>query len=130
MANQMLRDLAVVSLFGALLVASAARAETKIVAAGGVLRLGHFTSANPDCTLSGSTVVRVTDAPTHGALKMKNERAFSYFGNNQSCNARRVDGVTVEYLPQRGFVGTDIVGLDVIYAGGYEWKNKYNIAVK
>jgi hypothetical protein len=120
------------AVLGSLMIASAAEAqsESKAVASGGVLRLAHFASVNPDCTSRGITVVRVNEAPTHGTVRMRRERGFTTFRNQQQCDDRRVDGVTVEYRPERGYLGADRVGLDVIFPTGNERLRVYNITVR
>jgi hypothetical protein len=101
------------------------------VAAGAVLTLGHYASANPDCTSRGKTVVRVETVPMHGSVHMVETTGFSHFTENyESCNSRRIAGVTVQYRPQRGYIGDDAVGLDVIYPNGFERRFSYTITVK
>ena len=46
------------------------------------------------------------------------------------CNSRRVEGVTVEYRPERSFLGADTVGLDILYPSGNERMSTYYITVK
>jgi hypothetical protein len=121
-----------VALLTSLMIASEAEAQTEIkaVASGTVLRLAHFASVNPDCTSRGVTVVRVTDAPTHGAVQIRRERSFTTFRKQQQCDDQRVDGTTVEYRPERGYLGPDRVGLDVIYPTGNERMRVYDISVR
>lgn len=120
------------ALLTSLMIASAAEAQTesKAVASGSVLHLAHFASVNPDCTSRGITVVRVTDAPSHGAVQTRRERGFTTFRKQQQCDDRRVDGITVEYRPERGYIGTDRIGLDVIYPTGSERTRVYEISVR
>ena len=85
---------------------------------------------NPDCTLKGKTTVRVTIAPAHGSVRLTDEKAFGDFWRPSPCSIRRVGGVTVEYRPERGFVGPDMVGLDVIFPSGDERSGTIYITVK
>jgi hypothetical protein len=116
----------------AMLIGSAASAQTsnKTMAAGGTLSLGHFGMVNPDCTLKGKTTVRVTIAPAHGSVRLKDEKAFGDFWRPSPCSTRRVEGVTVEYRPERGFLGTDTVGLDFFFPSGEERSGTFYITVK
>jgi hypothetical protein len=75
-------------------------------------------------------VVRVTEAPSHGTVQTRRERGFTTFRTQQQCDDRRVDGVTVEYRPERGYLGADRVGLDVIYPTGNERMRAYDISIK
>jgi hypothetical protein len=101
------------------------------MAAGTVLTLGHYASANLDCTSRGKTVVRVEAAPMHGSVHVVETTGYSNFtANYEICNSRRIAGVTVQYRPQRGFTGDDAVGLDVIYPSGIERRFSFTITVK
>jgi hypothetical protein len=115
MANRFQTITATASPLLASLIGFDASAQTynKTMVAGGAIALGHFASVNPDCSSKGKTTVRLTSAPAHGSVQLREGRAFAFFEGSgyQQCNSRRVEGVTVEYRPERGFVGTDTVGL-------------------
>jgi hypothetical protein len=98
--------------------------------AGGTLALGHYASVNPDCSSKGKTTVRLSSAPAHGSVRLREGRGFSLFQGYLQCNSRLVEGVTVEYRPERGFLGTDTVGLDILYPSGNERTSTYYITVK
>ena len=104
--------------------------SNKTMVAGGALALGHYASVNPDCSSKGKTTVRLSSAPAHGSVRLREGRGFSFFQGYQQCNSRRVEGVTVEYRPERGFLGADTVGLDILYPSGSERMNTYYITVK
>jgi hypothetical protein len=108
-----------------------AQSSTKTMVAGSFLRLGHYASVNPDCTSRGKTVVRLDAAPMHGSIRLLQQSNYSNFnGSYEICNSRRVAGITVEYFPKRGFIGSDTVGLDVIYPSGTEGHFTFTIYVK
>lgn len=113
-------------------VASGANAQgiVKIMASGSVLNLSNFASVNPDCTSRGKTVVRIVSGPAHGSITLRAGPAFSFFPRLPNCNSRKVPGVAVMYRPERGFVGTESVSLDVIYPSGNESSPSYAILVK
>jgi len=125
---------AAVSLLTACLIGFAADAQTfnKSMVAGGALKLGHYASVNPDCTSKGKTVVRLSVAPTHGTIRLREGKDFSFFNSplQQPCNTRRVEGVTVEYRPEHGFIGSDTVGVNAIYPSGNERTETFYITVK
>jgi hypothetical protein len=110
--------------------AADAQTESRTMAAGQVLHLGHFSSVNPDCTSKGTETVRISNAPAHGVVRMRTELAFSNFATQKQCEAHKVHGVTVEYLPEHGYLGSDTVGLDVIDPSGRERMRTYFITVK
>ena len=94
------------------------------------LIIGHFASVNPDCTSSGKTFVRVSRPPSHGSVTMKEGIGFSHFENKPQCDSTKLPGVTVDYLPERGFTGSDEFVLDVINQTGYEGLASYSITIK
>jgi hypothetical protein len=109
---------------------ASAQTYNKTMVAGGALALGHYASVNPDCSSKGKTTVRLSSAPAHGSVRLREGRGFSFFQSYQQCNSRRVEGVTVEYRPERGFLGADTVGLDILYPSGNERMTTYYITVK
>jgi hypothetical protein len=109
---------------------ASAQTYNKTMVAGGTLALAHYASVNPDCSSKGKTTVRLSSAPAHGSVRLREGRGFSFFQGYQQCNFRRVEGVTVEYRPERGFLGTDTVGLDILYPSGNERMYTYYITVK
>jgi hypothetical protein len=114
---------------------STAQAETvaRAVVAGGRLELGGYSSLNPDCSAQSYPTLRVTNAPQHGTVTTRKGKTFTYFPPNHplhDCNVHKVDGVLVDYRPERGFTGTDYFTIDAIYANGSERTIDYQITVK
>jgi hypothetical protein len=131
MVNRVRGVHAVVALCCSLSSAAQAQIANKTVAAGGVLKVVHYASVNPDCSSAGMPVVRLSVAPTHGAVGTTKASNFAHFsGAFDQCSARRVAGVSVEYRPERGFVGADSFSLDIIYASGRERVESFAITVK
>jgi hypothetical protein len=117
------------------LYASSAHASTwlKTMATGTTLEVGRYISVNADCSSTGYATVRVTTAPQHGALTTHKGKGFPYFAAGDShydCNMRKADAVLVEYRPEPGFIGTDYVSIDAIFANGGERMDDYQITVK
>ena len=100
------------------------------MATGSVLNLSNFASVNPDCTSKGKTIVRILNGPAYGSVALREGPVFSFFRNLPNCTSRKVSGVAVMYRPARGFVGTDLVNLDVIFPSGNERSFSYSITVK
>ena len=107
-----------------------AQGVVKIMASGGVLNLTNLASVNPDCTSKGKTTVRIVSGPAHGSITLREGPVFSFFPRLPNCNSRKVPGVAVLYRPERGFVGTNSVSLDVIYPSGNEHSESYSIQVR
>ena len=55
---------------------------------------------------------------------------FSHFRKTPECNSHKIQGITVEYIPERGFTGSDEFELDVIYQVGTEALVTYDITIK
>ena len=105
---------------GLLLSAVAAHAERGIPS-GKQLILFNATSVNPDCSALGNVEVRVAQGPEHGKVSIRRTRVFpNYAAVNlrSACNARRVAGVLVTYVSQRGYVGDDLVVIEVFFPNG------------
>ena len=134
MVSRILNASTIVALFVGLQSGSVAHAQSvsKTVAAGGLLKLGHYASVNADCSLLGMPVIRLSAAPTHGVVRTVKTSAFSHFTGApfDQCNSSRVPGVSVEYRPERGFAGTDSFSVDIIYASGRERVESFAVTVK
>jgi hypothetical protein len=131
-ANRFQAIASAASLLAASLIGFAACAQSynKTMPAGGALALAHYASVNPDCSSRGKTIVRLSSAPAHGSVRLKEGWGFSRFQGYQQCNSRRVEGVTAEYRPERGFLGADTVSFDVIFPSGKERMETYYVTVK
>lgn len=104
------------------LLSSMASAQAqKLVASGRPLLVYQAYSTNPDCTSAGAVVARVTESPEHGRATIRNGGVFPMFAESNVrsvCNRRRVPGIVVTYVSQRGYVGPDFVELEVLYPNG------------
>ena len=112
---------------------SAPAQAQRYVPSGGTVRLTFFCNINPDCTSSGNSTIRITRPPEHGRVVQSRTRDFCYFppSNPRSyCNNRRVPGVVVNYVAQRGYTGYDSVGVEVFYPGGAMRSGTFNIQVR
>ncbi len=104
---------------------------SKVGVADNTLIIGHFASAHPDCTSSGRTFVRISRRPSHAVITMREGVGFTYFEKMPQCNSTKLQGVTVEYLPERGYTGPDEFELDVISQyGGSEALVTYSLTIK
>ena len=61
---------------------------------------------------------------------MREGLGFSHFPKTPECDSHKIQGVTVEYIPERGFTGSDDFELDVIYQVGTEALATYDITIK
>jgi len=113
--------------------AAQAASVTRTMPEGGKLLLFGYTALNPDCTSAGEIVVRVMSAPSHGVVTMKRGTTFPNFPSSnprEACNRRRAPSLNVEYRPERGFLGTDYITLDVFCPDGCNRTDQFTINVK
>ena len=104
-----------------LVVSMASAHAAKLVASGRPLLLYSASATNPDCTSAGEVVVRVAQPPEHGRVTIRRTGVFPRFpeANPRSmCNRRRVSGVQATYVSQRGYTGSDMVVLEVLFPAG------------
>lgn len=105
---------------GLLLSMASAQAE-KVVASGRPLMLYNAYYTNPDCTSGGTVVMRVSQAPEHGRVSIHPTGVFPRFPESNIrnvCNRRRVPGMEATYVSQRGYLGPDLVVLEVLFPNG------------
>lgn len=104
-----------------LLVSMASAQAAKVVASGRPLMLYHAYYTNPDCTSGGAVVMRVSQAPEHGRVSIRPTGVFPRFPESNIrnvCNRRRVPGMEATYVSQRGYLGSDLVVLEVLFPNG------------
>jgi len=119
----------------ALLSATAAQGQsvTKYAVSGRAVRLDFFNTTNPDCSTVGRPTIRLIREPEHGRASVTHTADFPTFpaSNIRSeCNRRRVAGAAIYYVSQRGFIGTDYVLAEIIYASGTFTQWSYTINVR
>jgi hypothetical protein len=119
----------------ALLSATAAQGQsvTKYAVSGLPLKLDFAASVNPDCSSIGRPTVRLSRAPEHGHATVTQATDFPRFppSNIRSeCNRRRVAGAAINYVSQRGFIGTDYVEAEIIFASGSLRHESFTINVR
>ena len=118
--NHTMRMLLIV--LGLFLSTSAAYAD-KAVASGRPLQLYQAYSTNPDCSSAGTVVLRVVQGAEHGRVSVHQTGVFPNFPQSNprsACNRRRVRGVVATYVSQRGYLGSDLVVLQVLFPAGRE----------
>jgi hypothetical protein len=106
---------------------------TKYAVSGRPLKLDFAASTNPDCSSVGRPTVRASRAPEHGRVTVTQSTDFPRFppSNIRSqCNGRRVAGAAINYVSQRGFIGTDNVEVEIIFASGSLRHESFTINVR
>jgi hypothetical protein len=106
--------------FGMLLSVTAAKADLAVVS-GKALILRQSYQINPDCSPTGEVIMRVSQAPEHGSVSIRQAGVFTNFTASNpryACNRRRVRGVIGTYVSRPGYIGSDYVELEVFYPDG------------
>ena len=107
--------------------------RSKIAASGKQIKLNFFNSTNPDCSSSGDPTVRIAQEPQHGRILVSAGRDFPSFSQNNvrsACNTRRVAGRAVNYVSERGYVGSDSALVEVFFTSGHAYRMYYTIQVR
>lgn len=95
--------------------------QVRHVLSGKPLRIWTVYNINPDCTLAGNVQHRVTRPPRHGRIFVSSRSVFPQYpswNDRSACNRRRVPGVELSYVSQRGYTGPDSVFIEFIHPGG------------
>jgi len=109
------------------------QSSTKYAISGRPLKLSFFSSTNPDCSSLGRPTIRLVRAPEHGRVTVTQTNNFPNFSASNirsACNRRRVAGTAIYYASQRGFIGTDYVQAEVIFASGNLRQPSFTINVR
>ncbi len=96
-------------------------------------QIDFFASLHPDCSATGTPVVRLIDGPTKGLITTEKGRDFLPFakGNPRSrCNMRRVSGLKLLYRSADAFIGTDKVRILILSGSGESREATYTIEVR
>jgi hypothetical protein len=113
--------------------AAQGQSATKYAVSGRPLKLSFFSTTNPDCSTVGRPAIGLIRQPEHGRVTVTQTSDFPNFlaSNIRSeCNRRRVAGAVIYYVSQRGFVGTDYVQAEIIFASGNLRQVSYTINVR
>jgi hypothetical protein len=109
------------------------RAATRYVPSGITRTLWFLYAAKPDCSLMGSTEVRTTKEPAHGAVEIVPTEDFPTFARDNvrfKCNDKKIRGLNVDYKSAEEYVGPDEFDLLVLWPGGNAWDMHFNIIVR
>jgi hypothetical protein len=98
----------------ALLSVTAAQGQpaVKNVVAGNSLKLSFFNSTNPDYSSRGKSEIRLSRAPEHGRVNLR--QTVDFPSSRSQCHQRRVPGTALYHQSRRGFA-LDYVEGEVIF---------------
>jgi hypothetical protein len=106
---------------------------TRTAVAGQPLRLDFVGSFNPDCTPIGTSRVLITRQPSSGRVVVSKGTGFSSYGRENPrsrCNARRMPGIIVHYIPNPGFIGQDSFDAELLFGSGTTLTKTYRLTVR
>jgi hypothetical protein len=93
----------------------------------------HYYSLKLDCSLSGWQEVKLSKSPENGEAKLREEMTvINYSAPNPrvKCNGRSTKSMALEYVPTKGYTGSDSIEVELINESGQQIKYTYNITVK
>jgi len=93
----------------------------------------HYYSLKLDCSPSGWQDVRLSKSPENGEAKLIEATAIiGYSATNPrvKCNGRSTKSMALEYVPTKGYTGSDSIEVELINEVGQRNKYTYNITVK
>ena len=85
--------------------------------AGHDVRVRGFAEFDGNCARVPGQTVKVVDAPAHGRVDKRPEPVAigpNWVGR-ANCEGKTLEGITVYYVPEAGFTGTDRFSIDVSY---------------
>lgn len=106
---------------------------TRVAPARTEIEAGRYTELNPDCSFVGYPTVRITNGPTHGRVIIRKGKYYPNYSSSNPrnvCNTRRVDATIIKYKSESGYLGWDSFSVDVIFVGGSERLDDFQITVK
>jgi hypothetical protein len=91
------------------------------------VRVGIYTSIQPDCTSGPLPAIRLASAPSHGSVIVK--RATLKATNVKQCLAIDVPAFVAFYRAASGFTGTDDFQLEITFAAGRKELQHFQVSV-
>jgi hypothetical protein len=92
-----------------------------------------FYSLKIDCTPTDWQEIKITKSPENGEAVLKPTMTLANYNApnpRTKCNGKSVKSMTLEYTPNKGYVGTDSIEIESINDFGQRNTFTYNITVK
>ena len=96
-------------------------------------QINSWFSLHADCSLHQYWSIELLRLPQHGTASVEKGRFYpNYSPRNQraACNLHPQDGVSVFYQPQPGYLGPDLLAIQVINPLGQSWTTDFELSVK
>jgi hypothetical protein len=98
-----------------------------------VATIDFAVALKPDCSIDNPPQVKIIKQPAHGIATLT-ERTdyprFSLSATPAACVADKVQGIALEYTPNKEFLGSDLIEFEVSYKGGKDDLFRIPITVK
>jgi hypothetical protein len=91
------------------------------------IRIGVYINIRPDCSSGPLPSIRLTGPPTNGKVTVKSAKMKGT--NYKQCLALEVPAYVAFYRSAPGFVGTDVVTLEVKFPGGRSETQKITVMI-
>lgn len=91
------------------------------------VRVGIYSSIQPDCTSGPLPAIRLASAPAHGAVTVK--RATLKATNLKQCLATEVPAFVAFYRAAQDFNGADQFDLEISFAGGRKEIQHFRVTI-
>jgi hypothetical protein len=93
----------------------------------------YYYSLKLDCTPSGWQEVTLSKSPENGDAKLVEAMTtINYTAPNPrvKCNGKSTKSMTLQYIPNKGYTGSDSIEVEMINDAGQRNTFTYNITVK
>ncbi|MDB5395476.1 MAG: hypothetical protein JWM91_2982 [Rhodospirillales bacterium] len=84
----------------------------KSLAPGTTETINFSISVNADCVFTGMPTVRIDKQPANGTVRVSQRIDFARLSQNGvpvTCGDKKISGISVEYTPNKNYVGSDVV---------------------
>jgi hypothetical protein len=89
----------------------------KRLAPGTTETINFSISVNADCVFTGMPTVRIDKQPANGTVRVSQRIDFARLSQNgmpETCGDKKISGVSVEYTPNKNYVGSDVVEFETM----------------
>ena len=104
-----------------------------VVDHGRSIKLGSYSSLDPDCRSMGRTTLNLLTPPQGGQVEIQDGYDFPNFPSNNvrsACNRRRVLATLIFYKAAANFVGPDTFTVESVAPNGFSSQLRYVVNVR
>ena len=104
-----------------------------VVEHGKSIKIGNYSSVDPDCHVIGRTSINLLVAPQGGQVQTENGYDYPSFAQNNVrfvCNKRKLASTIVSYQAAPNFTGTDTFTLESVSTNGVASQVRFTVNVR